>query len=364
MLAEHNGGTGAALIDYIYSGSRLLAKVAGGTTNYFLSDRLSVRLVLDANGNVVGRQGHLPYGEDFAESGTQQKKHFTSYERDPESGIDYAVNRYYGPSVGRFTSVDPYKGSNDLNNPQSFNRYIYVGNDPTNRTDPFGLYSFPWSIIDLGNGEYVVRFCFRSGEISWCEWSIISEHDPRRDQKKPLECAGHTKAPLTGDKLAKYNAELTTIKAKLSTDKCKEYLGRHGIDPAKALEAVNMQRPYDGNKSDISYLEAGVIPPDEAALGGLFFKKCISGQFKSRGKDLGALTGAYPEQKPPDQTTVDERSDVYYGDNFSAATILHEALHSLFGATDQQLANMLGNIDISGGSRAISKALQKNGCGD
>ena len=72
---------------------------------YYVSDRLSTRLVLDASGNVIGRQGHLPFGEDFAESGTQEKHHFTSYERDVESGTDYAVNRQYSQSVGRFISI-------------------------------------------------------------------------------------------------------------------------------------------------------------------------------------------------------------------------------------------------------------------
>src|SRR6185295_1656530 len=45
VLSEHNGSTGAVLIDYVYSGSRMIAKVASGSTQYFLSDRLSVRLV-------------------------------------------------------------------------------------------------------------------------------------------------------------------------------------------------------------------------------------------------------------------------------------------------------------------------------
>jgi hypothetical protein len=63
VLAEHNGSTGAVLIDYVYSGSRMIAKVASGTAQYLLSDRLSTRLVLDTTGNVLGRQGHLPYGE-------------------------------------------------------------------------------------------------------------------------------------------------------------------------------------------------------------------------------------------------------------------------------------------------------------
>src|ERR1041384_2223517 len=107
VMAEYNGTSGALLTEYIYNGSRMLAKVESGVTSYFLSDRLSVRLTLDGSGNVIGRQAHLPFGEDFAESGTQQKQHFTTYERDSESGIDYAVNRYYRTDVGRFTSVDP-----------------------------------------------------------------------------------------------------------------------------------------------------------------------------------------------------------------------------------------------------------------
>jgi RHS repeat-associated protein len=107
VIAEHNGGTGAGLIDYVHAGSKMIAKVEVGTTQYFLSDRLSTRLVLDTSGNVLGRQGHLPFGDDFGESGTQEKHHFTSYERDGETSVNYALNRYYASQVGRFTTSDP-----------------------------------------------------------------------------------------------------------------------------------------------------------------------------------------------------------------------------------------------------------------
>ena len=110
------------------------------TTQYFLSDRLSERVTLDASGNVLGRQAHLPFGEDFGQTGTQEKHHFTSYERDPESSAaDYAVNRYYSSLVGRFLIPDPYTGSVDEENPQTWNRYAYVLSDPVNSTDPDGL---------------------------------------------------------------------------------------------------------------------------------------------------------------------------------------------------------------------------------
>jgi RHS repeat-associated protein len=138
VLAEHNGSTGAVQMDYIYSGSRLIAKVSSGSTQYFLSDRLSTRLVVDASGNVPGRMAHLPYGEDFGESGTQEKHHFTSYERDAEDGADYAISRYSNETLGRFTSIDPKASSAKKELPQSWNRYTYSMSDPINRKDPSG----------------------------------------------------------------------------------------------------------------------------------------------------------------------------------------------------------------------------------
>ncbi len=41
-------------------------------------------------------------------------------------------------------SPDPYLGSMELGDPQSFNRYGYVGNDPINFIDPSGLMRVCW----------------------------------------------------------------------------------------------------------------------------------------------------------------------------------------------------------------------------
>jgi RHS repeat-associated protein len=78
----------------------------------------------------------LPFGEDFGETGTQEKRHFTSYERDSENGTDYAINRQYVFSIGRFIQIDPVSGS--LKRPQRLNRYAYARNDPMNMRDPIG----------------------------------------------------------------------------------------------------------------------------------------------------------------------------------------------------------------------------------
>ena len=154
VLAEHNGSTGAVLTDYIYSGRRLIATVAGGQISYILNDRLSPRILLNTSGTLVGRQGHLSFGEGFAESGTQEKHHFTSYERDSETGTDYAINRQYPYAIGRFGRPDPYRASLVLNRPQSFNRYTYITNDPLNAIDPLGLMEYcPPGCMNLETGE-------------------------------------------------------------------------------------------------------------------------------------------------------------------------------------------------------------------
>jgi hypothetical protein len=49
--------------------------------------------------------------------------------------------RRYNRWWSRFDQPDPYDGSYVADNPQSFNRYAYVNNDPVNFTDPTGLFA-------------------------------------------------------------------------------------------------------------------------------------------------------------------------------------------------------------------------------
>ena len=153
-MAEHDASTGGVIYNYVYSGSRMVARMGSGVINWFVSDRLSNRLVLDASGNVVGRQAHLPFGEDFGESGTQEKHHFTSYERDGESGTDNAMHRQYLAYTGRFNRPDPAGASARMNEPQTWNRYGYVSNMPIDEIDPLGLSGdYPLPCWGLSPGE-------------------------------------------------------------------------------------------------------------------------------------------------------------------------------------------------------------------
>jgi RHS repeat-associated protein len=57
----------------------------------------------------------------------------TGREWDKETGLYYYRERYYDPMEGKFISKDPigFKGG--------INLYAYVGQNPINYTDPFGL---------------------------------------------------------------------------------------------------------------------------------------------------------------------------------------------------------------------------------
>ncbi|WP_179957526.1 RHS repeat-associated core domain-containing protein [Exilibacterium tricleocarpae] len=62
---------------------------------------------------------------------------FTGHIDDSATGLTYMQARYYDPTIVRFLSIDPV--GFQVEDPYMFNRYAYVGNNPVNLTDPFGL---------------------------------------------------------------------------------------------------------------------------------------------------------------------------------------------------------------------------------
>ena len=160
-IAEYDNGAAVSSPsrEYIYLGGRLISTIQGTTTLYHHADHLSVRLTTDVNGAYAGEQGHYPYGEQWYAHNTTTKFFFTSYERDAsDSGNDYAMARFYINRFGRFSCVDPLLGQ--PGDPQTWNRYAYVRNNPTNNVDPTGMgwlvnfFKVLLDILTLGAGYH------------------------------------------------------------------------------------------------------------------------------------------------------------------------------------------------------------------
>lgn len=90
---------------------------------------------------------YYPYGEEIGTATTNDHEKFGTYTRSSFTGLDYADQRYYASSYGRFNTADPAPAR--APEPATWNRYAYVAGDPINRSDPRGLCIFDES---LGTG--------------------------------------------------------------------------------------------------------------------------------------------------------------------------------------------------------------------
>jgi RHS repeat-associated protein len=142
------GGDHTAFVDDV--------KVEGAGTaalRWLVADHLGTpRIVVERSGASasVTRHDYLPFGEEVG-AGTGGRTigqgyngndtnpfRFAQLRRDDETGLDYAQNRYYSSTQGRFTSSDLPFADQHLGDPQSWNLYTYGRNNPLRFNDPTG----------------------------------------------------------------------------------------------------------------------------------------------------------------------------------------------------------------------------------
>lgn len=152
LIAEFNGASGSLSKEYVTGGGTMAVIDPSAGTRYTTTDHLgSPRVVTNSSGTMVSRHDYLPFGEELG-AGTSGRTtvlgygntdgvrdKFTGYERDGETGLDFAQARYYSSVQGRFTSSDPLMASGMTVNPKTWNRYAYALNNPLRYTDPTGL---------------------------------------------------------------------------------------------------------------------------------------------------------------------------------------------------------------------------------
>jgi RHS repeat-associated protein len=150
---------------------------AGGGLRYLLMDhQSSIRVVMDSAGNILARHDYQPFGEEvWAATGQRTtaqgfgvtdrvRYRYGGIERDDATGLDHTWWRKYDGLQGRWTTPDPYKGSMNGGDPQSFNRYTYVDNDPINRVDPTGL------LTCFGYHVFLLRVDAETGRVISSEY--------------------------------------------------------------------------------------------------------------------------------------------------------------------------------------------------
>src|SRR5205814_1011305 len=124
----------------VYAGGRHLATYKNSTTYFDHSDWLGTeRSRSDISGRPAETCTSLPFGDGLNCSTTDvSPSHFTGKERDTESNLDHFAARYYGSSLGRFVTRDEPFLDQEGSNPQSWNLYTYVRNNPLSSVDEDG----------------------------------------------------------------------------------------------------------------------------------------------------------------------------------------------------------------------------------
>jgi RHS repeat-associated protein len=139
-VLEYDGTSGAIQHWYAYGlGSNDVLNqtnvVAGARAALIPDIQGSVIASLDSSSGALSKIGYLPYGKS---AGVTAPFGYTAQRIDPETnGLYYYRARHYSPAWGRFWQTDPigYGGGSNF--------YAYVGNDPLNLVDPFGLCDNP-----------------------------------------------------------------------------------------------------------------------------------------------------------------------------------------------------------------------------
>ena len=138
---------------------------------------------------------YYPYGgveQDYCGTVGQHYK-FTGKERDSESNLDNFGARYYASFMSRFMTPDD--GSDqDVSDPQSWNLYAYVRNNPLSNTDPTGSYCVrdegpnglgPWhddnrggetcAQVDAANRKALENSREPEGDLNWRARFVFSQ---------------------------------------------------------------------------------------------------------------------------------------------------------------------------------------------
>ena len=120
----------------------MIAVHNGDGTGYFQhADWLgSSRLAVTGGGTVPYDRAYAPFGEIYDETASTNRN-FTGQREDTTPGIYDFLFRQQSQSQGRWLTPDPAGlAAVDITNPQTWNRYVYVANNPLSNVDWMGLY--------------------------------------------------------------------------------------------------------------------------------------------------------------------------------------------------------------------------------
>ena len=151
VLAAQSAGDGT--YTYLYGLDRIGQNSSTGM-EYFLPDALgSVRNLASTGGAVSLARSYDPFGSLLASTGIGMTNYGFAGEWTDQTGLQNLRARYFVPSMGRFLTRDPYRGTPQQ--PISLNPYTYAANNPVIYSDPTGYNPLLTGLVGAAIGGMV-----------------------------------------------------------------------------------------------------------------------------------------------------------------------------------------------------------------
>jgi RHS repeat-associated protein len=207
-----------------------------------------------------GAEARAAFGIDGQQWGTSDGPYSHMYDYDKQGNM----TRRYSPT-GRFSQPDPYSGSYDFSDPQSLNRYAYVGNDPVNPKDPSGL-AMACTTPD-GMSGWV-------GDDGKCHATVVT------DTRAPILISSLSHSSIVGSismgGLLSGSRDHGGDRAGIDAAQSGAHIGNHSVGPCEFM-VRNAQ-----NEADLALLQSGDDPAKALPAFDTSFARFISGQIDSR----------------------------------------------------------------------------------
>jgi RHS repeat-associated protein len=198
---------GGRTLFHVYAGDQLVctfetnsALFGGSDTNriayYYHEDNLNSSSALSGSGGTqLEVNAYYPFGRTLTanpQANFQVSRRFTGQVLDVETGLYYYNARYYDPELGRF--IQPDTIIPDFSNPQSYNRYSYVLNNPLRYNDPSGHSLKDYIVGMLGLSEVAAKWDRdawaknvgnRGGNLGFKSFAEAREYVEQRKETSP-----------------------------------------------------------------------------------------------------------------------------------------------------------------------------------
>ncbi len=303
------------------------------TQLWFGGKKLAVRDRLGSKGV------YYPFGEERG-SAVQNDDSFATYYRDKTTALDYADQRYYSALTGRFVTPDPYQASGGVAEPGSWNRYAYVEGDPVNFGDPRGLLREACPFLSCSEGgDFTDGWGSDSGGWFSGADTGIGSTDSRGGAGSGGSASFRTSKTRVYDAIYSHIAKLGT---ELSSD-CLSDLGKFGI--AQTTLTYNAARLRLGDITSSGDLWSGLYLYSASYSAALHDPKngdlTIAQWYKAQGEQSQQVHAATVASSAVSRNGPVVYIDPSYFNGAAsedvAATVIHELIHAISGAFDDQI---------------------------